>query len=125
VRTAKEMLDVLDEFFVTAGEEQARNLWAVLSALRGPDDDSYVLKNCTTEVVRAVAFPRLAALWKRELCAVGPTFNLSSRLASIPPNYSPRYNHFFNHIADAKRVLQRMNREPVASWAQDENNKEA
>jgi len=124
VKTAKEALDALDEFFVTADVSEARNLWCVLSALRGPDSvdgqRDNTLKDNTTGVIRAVAFPRLANLWEQGAIVVGATFTSHRRLDSISTYFS-FYNHFLSHIRDAKQVLQQMHREPVV----DENNKEA
>ena len=124
MRTAKEVLDALDEFFVTADEGEARDLWAILSALRGPDgvngNGDHTLKVNTTGIIRAVAFPRLANLWKQGVIVIGATFTSHRRLDSISTYFS-FYNHFLSHIRDAKRVLQQMHREPVV----DENNKEA
>jgi hypothetical protein len=55
------MLDELDTFFVTEEVADTEALWAILSALRGPDDDDCRLKDHTTIPIRRAAFPRLTA----------------------------------------------------------------
>lgn len=47
MKTAKQMLEEIVEFLNTPGEgeragHESTKLWAVLSALRGPDNDTYV-----------------------------------------------------------------------------------
>lgn len=52
------VLDVLDNILVQ-GDVDAKELWTVLSALRGPDiKQDYLMKHSTTSVIRAVAFPK-------------------------------------------------------------------
>lgn len=53
-------LDALDDILVV-GDGTAKDLWTILSALRGPDEKSKKLvKDCTTSVLRAAAFPMAA-----------------------------------------------------------------
>lgn len=55
--TCKQMLKLLRKFMKTAPTEEARGLWDVLTALRGPDGvDSYQLKGFTTQVIRHKVF---------------------------------------------------------------------
>lgn len=42
------------KIFNSGAESEARNLWAVLSALRGPDSANYTLKQETTSKIRSV-----------------------------------------------------------------------
>lgn len=54
----REMLDKIDVFLSTAPIDEAQQLWDVLTALRGPDDDDPELKSRTTTHIRAAAFPK-------------------------------------------------------------------
>lgn len=58
------ILDTIDRYLAGAdgqGREQSRELWSVLSALRGPDEENKRdYKGCTTSVLRAAAFPLTA-----------------------------------------------------------------
>lgn len=62
-KEVREVLDYLDNVFMTASPNVATDLWDILSGLRGPDKgpDSYPLKTAITSVIRAAAFPRVAA----------------------------------------------------------------
>ena len=42
----------LRKFFIEAGEEEGKKMWDVLTALRGPDDGDYGLKEATTAIIR-------------------------------------------------------------------------
>lgn len=60
--TAREMLDAIDSF-LCRGDEEAANLWNVLTALRGPGGKkNAACKDAVTGVIRANAFPRTAFL---------------------------------------------------------------
>ncbi|OFV82551.1 MAG: hypothetical protein A2W26_02285 [Acidobacteria bacterium RBG_16_64_8] len=54
--TLREMLDVIDEYLSTGNN--GWGLWSVLTALRGPDDESWDKKVTTTAVIRLRAFPK-------------------------------------------------------------------
>ncbi len=58
--TAREMLDLIDQFISTGGVE-AGKLVDVMSALHGPDTRSDMVKRDITQVIRSVAFPLTAA----------------------------------------------------------------
>lgn len=68
--TAREVLDALDEWFVTAPPEETKKMWNILSALRGPDHNQVEFgttaglkfKNLYTIPIRRAAFPRLRDL---------------------------------------------------------------
>ena len=61
MNTVREVLDVIDEF-LARGDSRAGALWDVLTALRGPDDESKEqLKSSTTSHIRRAAFPLLAS----------------------------------------------------------------
>lgn len=52
-QTAKQMIDSIVVFLNNRTREESRQLWDVLSALRGPDsDDSHMLKDVTTARLR-------------------------------------------------------------------------
>ena len=59
MKTAYEILDELDNWFMEADLNQATQLWAILTALRGPDQPGLEsLKTTTTAVIRAKALPK-------------------------------------------------------------------
>lgn len=57
--TLREMLDILDEALLHRGYNN--ELWRVLTALRGPDNNHDETKRTTTAVIRSVAFPKVAS----------------------------------------------------------------
>lgn len=58
-KTVKATLNVIDKVLSGKDQTAAVELWAVLSALRGPDfDRGYGAKKATTSVIRATAFPK-------------------------------------------------------------------
>lgn len=54
--TCKQVLRVIDRTLACGGG-QAKGLWAVLTALRGPDYGNHTTKRQTTAVIRSAAFP--------------------------------------------------------------------
>ena len=50
----KQMLDSIISFLNNAPYEESRQLWDVLTALRGPDDNNTGLKSVTTARIRGV-----------------------------------------------------------------------
>jgi hypothetical protein len=58
-KTLKGILNIIDET-LAAGGETARDLWTVLSALRGPDSDTGLVKTEITAPIRTNAFPKAA-----------------------------------------------------------------
>jgi len=101
--TAKEMLNVLDEF-LCRHDRESEMIVSVLSALRGPDDRSIDLKSSTTEVIRSAAFPMLA------LNAIDPRSDGGGcwHMARYDKKCSTPFDggHFANHIEIAMRALQ-------------------
>lgn len=57
--TRKE-LDRIDMFLANQPSVVARELWNILTALRGPDNGNDAIKDETTCVIRTKAFPQLA-----------------------------------------------------------------
>ena len=54
----REVLDTIDALLVN-GDQTSVELWEILTALRGPDDDDECYKSMTTMPIRAAAFPHL------------------------------------------------------------------
>jgi hypothetical protein len=61
--TARGVFDLLDDFLLAHAEDgESAKVWAVLTALRGPDNkEDDLVKHATTCHVRMRAFPKLAA----------------------------------------------------------------
>lgn len=105
-KTARQMLDKIDRFLITAGSEEASKLWNVMAALRGPDDDagdSY-LKGRTTVPIRKAAFPRVNASGRERHMTNGATFWGQDTVNVAEHEVS----HFFVHVRDAARSLKEM-----------------
>lgn len=95
-------LDQIDQWLTEPG---GGALWDVLSALRGPDDES-ISKGTTTIPIRVAAFPKMAGVFDRYYYSheVGIKANFDHRyselrLGLIPPG------HFLQHIRSAALVL--------------------
>lgn len=65
----RKVLNTIDNYLATGDEGDSMKLWNILAALRGPDKEypqvnKYYLsvKDVTTSVIRAAAFPKTAAL---------------------------------------------------------------
>ena len=56
--TLRKALDQIDELLLDPAISS--DLWAVLTALRGPDDEDYELKVLYTAPLRTAAFPRFS-----------------------------------------------------------------
>ena len=136
--TADEMLKHIDDFLVTAHEDQARYLIDVLGALRGPDNGNDTQKKKTTAVIRNLAFPRRSREYKPvsrhndldyqpeywfahgQMVANGSTLELreiadkaeSERDTQDEHGYDrPRYDvHFWAHVDSARRAFLKMER---------------
>lgn len=55
-----ELRNALDTIGAMLETDIGADLWSVLTALRGPDNDDMVLKERTTAPIRTLAFPNLA-----------------------------------------------------------------
>lgn len=82
-------------------DQDARDLWAILTALRGPDDGDYEMKSRTTVPVRRAAFPRLARNIQR-------AYHIADFDSSEPLPVVAFSSHFNGHIADAVIALKRV-----------------
>lgn len=108
--SAREMLDAIDSFLVEAPVEEARSLWDVLTALRGPDNGNDAVKDETTLPIRRTAFPKMAAM-SREAGDANRTGAIFFPYYSSPTGFSDVVRtsrpdgHFFYHTVQAARAL--------------------
>ena len=109
--TSDKLRKQLDQIDTWLCEEGGEKLWDVLSALRGPDvDDTVDLKETTTIVIRAAAFPQCA-----EMISKGHDYEseVADRAFFITPYKTPTMTvrqkglsqHFYNHIRFAWAAL--------------------
>jgi hypothetical protein len=117
------LLDLIDHH-LTYRDDHSRRLWAILSALRGPDESgASELKYRTTVALRSAAFPKTANLAYpyangAEFGTVGMDLphivheNLirSPHALTIPDG---THVHFLNHVRDAVRALETLGRAPL------------
>ncbi len=104
-KTTRGMLDLIDKFLSRCNRESGE-LWDVLSALRGPDDDGdEQLKKRTTILIRRAAFSKLRRVMTHATWTSGP----SGRCPGM--NGLPSYDatggskHFCTHADGAAKVL--------------------
>jgi hypothetical protein len=112
------ILNEIDTFLSEWGSP-SRELWSVLTALRGPDADNEALKNETTARLRAAAFPICA---RKALADHDHTFAHGAKYArALDPRLRPmfkdglnpyghRSDHFMGHVARACEVLANLDR---------------
>ena len=93
------------------GDKDAHNLWLILTALRGPDNEN-LDKVQTTAVVRAAAFPQATCLAQNLMMmnqfgwlSLSPD-GVSSALFNkqtfvVKPQDTRRDNHFYSHLEEA------------------------
>lgn len=58
----RDMLNQIDEF-LSRSDSASAELWQVLSALRGPDENMPSIKHAMTEPIRTAAFPKTAQVF--------------------------------------------------------------
>jgi hypothetical protein len=105
----RRVLNDLDQMFAKA--TTSRDLWDILSALRGPDNDDVVLKNDTTAFIRTWAFPRTAMSMDCPAIFRGVDYLTEKQMQALayPSEYGLGENdHFLGHIRNAARVLQQV-----------------
>ena len=95
--TLRQMLRLIDDYLVQDPIEGLA-LYAVLTALRGPDTHDHLTKVATTAVIRANALPK-AAKW----CVVGDA-NVDSKVHSVRRS-KLKYSHFVAHAKWAFEAL--------------------
>jgi hypothetical protein len=114
-KQAKDILKQIDKLFSYKPKDETytkkdqatflaiRELWDVLTALRGPDD--YKLdyaKEATTAVIRSTAFPKTFARNNDNVPAI---FAKDSLSLTVKRNDIPRSSHFQRHAEDAFTAL--------------------
>lgn len=83
-------------------DRDAQDLWAILTALRGPDEDpTRLVKEAQTVPVRRAAFPRLAQTGR----ANGRLADFGDGLYRALPRVHYPDSHFDGHINDAVIAL--------------------
>jgi hypothetical protein len=97
--TAKDILAAIDRWAGVTTYEQARQLWKVLTALRGPDEramsyEGERAKRLGTAVIRSASLPTLAR-------KQGALVNKADQVILVERSG----NHFNNHLRDAAAVL--------------------
>lgn len=96
------MLDQIDQF-LSNGTDDSRELWTVLTALRGPDDENDTLKDKSTAIIRGAAFPLCLAQSEHPTAygfAHGALYREGVTI-TVPETTS----HFTSHAEDAAITL--------------------
>ncbi len=103
-KTTREILDLIDEELLF-GDRRSRDLWDVLTALRGPDfnDVSMRIKLSTTSHIRTAAFPKTADHRAAEV-NTGAIFSTKARPFNVNAGDGASH-HFHRHIVRAAHVL--------------------
>jgi hypothetical protein len=95
-KQTRKFLTTLRQQFRTSNGETKEQIWHILTALRGPDDENYDLKNATTGLIRKAVFGNieltLAIVSKKDY-----THYVDRRLSSS--------GHFASHAAAAFEAL--------------------
>lgn len=90
----REDLNTIEQLLMGRNGKQ---LWDILTALRGPDKDNDYYKNATTSLIRRRAFPKLfvdgSAFGSMACTAVDRQDLVEYRLT-----FDPAYNHFRCHV---------------------------
>jgi hypothetical protein len=105
---ARQVLDDLD-LVLCDQTLTAREVWRVLSALRGPDANGHELdKKATTAIIRAAAFPRTAAVMNEgQFGPIPADMNSDDKrlLTHRLQMYATASSHFMFHARDAFGAL--------------------
>ena len=100
--TARSVLRDID-IVLARGTSTSSNLWAVLTALRGPDAGPECRKLETTMPLRTIAFPKTAHRYQAETSfGFGPAFARLGTPVCVP---SVGTDHFTTHVAWAISAL--------------------
>jgi hypothetical protein len=118
LKKVREALDAIEDVLLVE-DTAAQDLWAILSALRGPDDKQFrETKRQTTVPIRRNAFPRLAAQVSkkpshgmrltggRQASFYGIGLLPLQRLGSVPWLNDEEYPHFVVHTEMALRAFE-------------------
>jgi hypothetical protein len=109
----RKVLNTIDNYLATGDQGDSRALWNILSALRGPDKlypevNKYYLsvKDVTTSVIRAAAFPKTAALSHRDGGRVRASMMPDDfKYARVRTDRDFPSDHFTGHARSAFRAL--------------------
>ena len=99
--SVRQMLDCIDTYLAFK-DDKSRDLWSVLSALRGPDSGDFRLKNGTTIPIRRAAFPKTTK--SSVFGSVGASFGNPRRHYAFMRNLVGSV-HFKSHANKAAKVL--------------------
>lgn len=105
----RKLLDQIDEFLTTAPLEEAKQLWDVLSALRGPDEPRLggVKEACTIHI-RQAAFPKFAAAFTAPHSLNNDRYCIGPTMTTDIPFYTEGFymgSHLRGHILYAAYAL--------------------
>lgn len=101
--TAADVLAIIEDFTErrtahTERDPEVRALWAVLTALRGPDRDLHAVKSATTQRIRALTLPKTARVAGAFVTGGWPDV---SAVGDV-------HWHFRQHVASAIHALEHM-----------------
>lgn len=104
-KSTQKALKYLDAILAKGGED-ARDLWDVLSALRGPDSQDDVLKDTVTCPIRRAAFPKTTKRLIAGDIQIGPVFaSYNGRTKEYDAKAASAGTHFAYHAREAWRAL--------------------
>jgi hypothetical protein len=112
-RTVRDILARIDAVFAAGAARHddngkartARQLWDVLSALRGPDNEHASIKYGTTAIIRAACFPKTYGDGNRDICIPATMCHDSEAYRLARSEAGTRGQHFANHARRAFDVL--------------------
>ena len=125
--TLDQMLDTIDGFLANGDQTDkgpAKQLWDILTALRGPDNMDDLLKTSTTSIIRVKAFPKATSLYNDDdyrdkllvrRLALNRQGTLKEAMARALHQtrdevWEPHSRHFGNHAVDAIKALESIGR---------------
>jgi len=100
--TAREILAAIDEWAISNCEGEPQHLWNILSALRGPDNESFEDKRTKTAPIRSVVLPNLADKASARVDYVNQ--NTYKTLGELSKLHDTQF-HFNNHIRYAAQSI--------------------
>lgn len=106
-KTARDVLNIIDDFLSLGGVNdcERKMLWDVLTALRGPDDETYSLKMESTIPIRRAAFPKIASNSRIQRETLLATFGTAQYKFNRHVFDTGRYSHFGSHVINAASAL--------------------
>lgn len=106
----RKALNAVEAVLLRYKSRDAHHLWNILAAMRGPDGESWTIKNEFTSPIRGWAFPKVVAVAKDLDCKIPASFVEWN--ANKPPTRGPTYDqqitvgvHYARHIRDALRAI--------------------